>query len=320
MTRLEKSVDVGVPAHRAFEQLTRYEEYPRFMEGVREVQPLDATHLHWRCVENGAQREWDSEITAQVPDQLLAWRNISDHQNIGQVRLQPLADDQTRLSLSMEYEPQCPADQVGEKEALTAQRIEGDLQRFKQLVETGTLATAAPEYPMAEATAPDDPVARPSAAEAWLPTLMKVWEEPLSLMRRMSQEMDGVFGRILARPMGMTNWTASGKRSWAPPVEVARRADHLVISADLPGITREQVNVEIKKDKLTIEGDWQAQQDNVEYRRTERNYGHFYRAIPLPEGIDPEGATASMHDGVLEVTLPLLQQESRRRLDIDAPR
>lgn len=320
MTRLEKSVDVGVPAQRAFEQLTRYEDYPRFMEGVREVQPIDATHLHWRCMENGEQREWDSEITAQVPDELLAWRNMNDHQNIGQVRLEPLADDQTRLSLSMEYEPLCPAEQVSEKEALTAQRIEGDLQRFKQLVEAEKPATAALEMPIADVAQPDNPVARPGTAEAWLPQLMKVWEEPLSLMRRMSQEMDGVFGRFLARPLGMTNWTAGGKRSWSPPVEVARRADHLVISADLPGITREQVNVEIKKDKLTIEGDWQAQQVNVEYRRTERNYGHFYRAIPLPEGIDPEGATALMHDGVLEITLPMLQQESRRRLDIDTPR
>ncbi len=313
MTRLERTVDVDVPAHRAFEQLTRYEDYPRFMEGVREVKPLDATHLHWRCEEaNGTQREWDSEITAQVPDQLLAWRNLNDHQNTGQVQLQPLTQDQTRLDLTMEYEPLCPAEQVKETEALTAQRIESDLQRFKALVEAAPAATPAKA---------DDAAVGPADTQAWLPRLMEAWEEPLTIMRKMSQDMENIFGRFLARPLGMTQWVAPGKRSWSPTVEVARRADQLIISADLPGIKREQVNVEISKDKLTIEGDWQArpESDAVDYRRSERTYGHFYRAIPLPTGIDPNGATASMQDGVLEITMPVTPQHGQgRRLDIDA--
>lgn len=309
MTRLERTVDVDVPAHRAFEQLTRYEDYPRFMEGVREVRTLDATHLHWRTEEQGTEREWDSEITAQVPDQLLAWRNLTEQQNMGEIRLEPLTDVQTRVRLRMEFEPTCPVEQVEITEAQAAQRIEADLRRFKELLE------AAPQ------DRTDKPQDQSVTQEAWLPRLMEVWEEPLSAMRRMSQEMEGVFGRFLARPLGMTHWGAPGKRSWSPTVEVARRRGQLIISADLPGLTREQVNVEISNNKLTIEGDWQAlpQDDHVEYRRSERNYGHFYRAIPLPEGIDPNGASASMHDGVLEITLPVTPQQSQgRRLDIDA--
>ncbi len=309
MTRLERTVDVDVPAHRAFEQLTRYEDYPRFMEGVREVRTLDATHLHWRAEDKGTEREWESEITAQVPDQLLAWRNLTQPQKMGEIRLEPLSDVQTRVRLRMDFELMCPVEQIEVTEAQAAQRIEADLQRFKELLEAGQKN-------------------RPEAAqnpsvkqEAWLPRLMEVWEEPLSAMRRMSQEMEGVFDRFLARPLGMTHWGAQGKRSWSPAVEVARRSGQLIICADLPGLKREQVNVEICNDKLTIEGDWQAQpqDDQVEYRRSERNYGHFYRAIPLPEGIDPNGASASMHDGVLEITLPVTPQQSQgRRLDIDA--
>lgn len=309
MSRLEKTVEVDVPVRRAFEQLTRYEDYPRFMAGVREVQPLDETHLHWRCDDDGQQREWDSEITARIPDQLVAWRNLNDHSNIGQVRLEPLTDTQTRVRMSMEYDPQCPAEQVAATESRTAERIEGDLQRFKDLVETEA------------ASAADASGIRPNPVQAWLPRLMDAWEEPLSAMRRMTQEMDGVFARWLGRPAGITNWTAAGKRSWSPPVEVARRPDKLVISADLPGIRREQVQVEINNDKLTIEGDWlpQPEDEQLQYRRSERTYGHFFRAIPLPDGIDASAASACMEDGVLEITLPVIpQQDQGRRLDINA--
>jgi HSP20 family molecular chaperone IbpA len=321
MSSLKKSIDLDAPASLAFEQLIRYDEYPTFMEGVQEVRVTDRTHLHWRCISTqGVLREWDSEITAQIADQLIGWRNLNDHRNTGQVQLQALADGQTRVTLSMEYEAQCPPGHEQASEARTARRVEGDLQRFKTLVEnkmSGAASVSADGAKVRDTTAPGK-----DAAPTWLPRLMEAWEEPLTAMRKMSHDMDGLFERFMSRPHGMASWTPSGHPgSWAPPVEVARRNNHLIISADLPGIKRDAVKVEIRNDELIIEGDWQppAEAGNTEYRRTERTYGHFYRMIPLPHGVDPNSATASMLDGVLEITVPVTaRQRQGRRLDIQS--
>jgi HSP20 family protein len=111
----------------------------------------------------------------------------------------------------------------------------------------------------------------------------------------------------------------SGATAWSPPMEVAQRDNQLVVRAELPGVKQEDVHVEIKNDRLVIEGDRpeEPQKEGQGFRRTERSYGHFYRAIALPEGINPEQASASMRDGVLEVTMPVQQtQQQGRHLDI----
>jgi len=136
MSSLTTSVDVNVPAEVAFEQLINYEEFPAFMEGVQEVRATDGTHLHWRSVSTaGALREWDSEITEHIPGKLIAWRNLNDHKNTGQLMLDALADGQTRVTMSMAYELKCPAGQEHVAESDTEHRAAGDLQRFKALVE-----------------------------------------------------------------------------------------------------------------------------------------------------------------------------------------
>ena len=93
---------------------------------------------------------------------------------------------------------------------------------------------------------------------------------------------------------------------WSPEVEVRERGNNIVIRADLPGLSRDDVDVEIDDDNLIIRGerhdDWEDEQEG--YYRSERSYGSFYRAIPLPEGVDPNTCNATFKDGVLEVTLP----------------
>jgi HSP20 family protein len=102
-------------------------------------------------------------------------------------------------------------------------------------------------------------------------------------------------------------------------MEVAQRDNQLVVRAELPGVKQEDVHVEVKNDRLVIEGDRpeEPQREGRGFQRTERSYGHFYRAIALPEGINPEQASASMRDGVLEVTIPVQQtRQQGRQLDI----
>jgi HSP20 family protein len=141
----------------------------------------------------------------------------------------------------------------------------------------------------------------------------------------MTEDMDEIFERFLGRPMyGAKLKQAampSGATAWSPPLEVTQRDSQLVIRAELPGVKQEDVHVEIKNDRLVIEGDRPEESQREAFRRTERSYGHFYRAIALPEGVNPEQATASMHDGILEVTVPVQQMRQQgRHLDIRSSR
>jgi HSP20 family protein len=106
---------------------------------------------------------------------------------------------------------------------------------------------------------------------------------------------------------------------WAPQVEVLERGNNLVVRADLPGLSRENVDVELDEDALIIRGERRSdvEDDNEGFYRSERSYGSFYRAIPLPEGIDASACNATFKDGVLEVTLPKPPQQASRARRID---
>lgn len=106
---------------------------------------------------------------------------------------------------------------------------------------------------------------------------------------------------------------------WAPQVEVFERGNNLVIRADLPGLSREDVDVEVDDDALIIRGERHndVEDEQEGYYRSERSYGSFYRAIPLPDNVDASQCNATFRDGVLEVTLPKPQQQTRaKKIDV----
>jgi HSP20 family protein len=145
------------------------------------------------------------------------------------------------------------------------------------------------------------------------------WDDPVATMRRMSEEMDQIFERLMGRSARSARRGQSELPDvWAPQIEVSQQGDRLVISADLPGIRKEDVQVEIEDGRIMIQGERRSASERNEggVLRSECSYGKFYRAIPLPEGADAGAARASMHDGVLEITLPMPQRRSARRLEI----
>ena len=106
MERIEKSIEVRCPVRTAYNQWTQFEEFPKFMSGVKEVRQLDDTHQHWHAEIWGKDKEWDAELVEQVPDRKIAWRSTTpDTPNGGTVRFEPLGQDRTRVNLTMEYEP-----------------------------------------------------------------------------------------------------------------------------------------------------------------------------------------------------------------------
>jgi uncharacterized membrane protein len=128
---IEKSVDVHVPVSTAYNQWTRFEEFPRFMEGVREVRALDEHRLHWRATIDGQEREWDSVIVEQTPDTRITWNSADSLVHTGMVSFASIYQG-TRVTLQMSYDPELSEDR---REAL-ALRTARNLERFKEFVES----------------------------------------------------------------------------------------------------------------------------------------------------------------------------------------
>ena len=135
MERIEKSVEVQVPVHTAYNQWTQFEEFPRFMSSVEQVRQVDDTHLHWRAVVGGRTKEWDSEITEQIPDQRIAWRSTDGPSNSGVVTFHRLGENRTRVMLQMDYQPENATERAGDTFGAVKLTAKGNLKRFKNLLE-----------------------------------------------------------------------------------------------------------------------------------------------------------------------------------------
>ena len=143
MANMEKSIDVEVPVRTAYNQWTQFEEFPRFMEGVEQIEQLDDKHLHWVAKIAGKREEWDAEITEQTPDQRVAWRSIAGNENAGVVTFHKLDDSKTRVMLQMDYKPEGVVESAGSALGFVGRRIEGDLERFKEFIESRGQETGA---------------------------------------------------------------------------------------------------------------------------------------------------------------------------------
>jgi uncharacterized membrane protein len=143
METITKSIDVYVPVRTAYNQWTQFEQFPQFMEGIEEVQQLDDTRLHWRASIAGKQKVWDAVITEQIPDSQIAWRSTSGAQNDGTVTFSPIDANSTRVTLRLDYDPEGFVENLGDKLGVVAARIAGDLDRFKEFIESQGSATGA---------------------------------------------------------------------------------------------------------------------------------------------------------------------------------
>jgi HSP20 family protein len=153
-------------------------------------------------------------------------------------------------------------------------------------------------------------------------------QHPFSMTRQLSRDMDRLFDSFFGTSFGSSLWGGGGREAvdaptlWSPQIDVQRRDDALVLKADLPGVSKEDLKIDIDDNALVISG--QRQEEHEEggkeqgYQLYERSYGSFYRAIPLPQDVNPDDIQAEMRDGVLKVTVPLPQSARRRRIQIQS--
>jgi uncharacterized membrane protein len=130
-----ESIEVNVPLRTAYNQFTQFEEFPQFMSSVQEVRQLDNTHLHWRAEVAGKTKEWDAEITEQIPDKRIAWRSTGGVRNGGVVTFHKLSDDATRITLQMQYEPEGVVENIGDSMGVVRMQTRGNLEKFKEMLE-----------------------------------------------------------------------------------------------------------------------------------------------------------------------------------------
>jgi uncharacterized membrane protein len=133
---IEASIEVDVPVSTAYNQWTQFEEFPRFMQGVEEVRQLDDTRLHWVASVGGRKAEWDAKILEQHPDRQISWISEDGKKTRGTVTFEPLGDSRTRVHLSMGYQADGFVEALGSAAGLDRRRVEGDLERFKELIES----------------------------------------------------------------------------------------------------------------------------------------------------------------------------------------
>ena len=142
MSDHEKSIIVDLPVSAVYNQWTQFEDFPQFMDGVESVTQLDDKRLHWVAEIAGTRREWDAEIVDQEPDRRISWRSIDGTPNAGTVTFQPEGSG-TRVTLDLDVEPKNIVEKIGDKMGFVSKQSEGDLERFKEFIESRGVETGA---------------------------------------------------------------------------------------------------------------------------------------------------------------------------------
>jgi len=136
MPTIEQSIEVQVPVRTAYDQWTQFEQFPQFMEGIEEVRQLDDQRLLWVAEIAGKRHEWEAKITEQHPDERVAWKSEDGKTNAGVVTFHRVDDGRTRIMVQMDWEPEGIAEKVGGALGFDDRRLKGDLERFRDMIES----------------------------------------------------------------------------------------------------------------------------------------------------------------------------------------
>ncbi len=143
MSTVEESIEVKVPIRTAYDQWTQFETFPEFMDGVDEITQVTETRTHWKTSIAGVSREFDTEITEQLPDERVAWRSVDGVDQAGVVTFHRIEDATTRIMLQLDFDPDGILETVADKLGFVKARAKGDLERFKEFIEARGTETGA---------------------------------------------------------------------------------------------------------------------------------------------------------------------------------
>jgi HSP20 family protein len=139
--------------------------------------------------------------------------------------------------------------------------------------------------------------------------------EPLRELGSLQNEMNRLFNTVFDTPAPGNGATM---RRWMPAMDLVESGDHFVLRADLPGMSEDDIKIELEDGTLTVSGERRAEHEANEegYYRVERAFGSFSRSLTLPKGVDADAVSASFDRGVLEVRIPKPEERKPRRIEI----
>ena len=144
MAQIIETVDVDVPVGTSYNQWTQFESFPNFLDEVEEITQTDDTHSHWKVKIAGAEREFDTVVTEQHPDERVAWTSTGgDTEHAGVVTFHKLSDTTSRLTVQIDWEPQGLLEKVGSLVGAGSHAVKKDLENFKEFIEKEGTATGA---------------------------------------------------------------------------------------------------------------------------------------------------------------------------------
>lgn len=139
------------------------------------------------------------------------------------------------------------------------------------------------------------------------------FKDLLSLQEKMNRMFDESLGKRSTDQEGLIDG------AWRPPVDVLETEDSIILKAELPGVTRPDISVEVQDNMLILKGERHFERDTKEenFHRIERSYGKFFRSFSLPSEVDPEKVKASFKDGVLEVIVPKVGKAKAKQVEVN---
>jgi uncharacterized membrane protein len=143
MSTVVESVDVAVPVRTAYNQWTQFEDFPQFMDGVKEIRQVTDELTHWVVDVAGVRREFDARITEQHPDERVAWTSLDGPKHAGVVTFHRLDETHTRVTVQMDIDPEGIVETVGDKAGVVDRKVKGDVKRFKEFIEARGTETGA---------------------------------------------------------------------------------------------------------------------------------------------------------------------------------
>ncbi len=143
MATHEASIEVDRPVRTVYNQWTQFESFPKFMDGVERITQVDDKRVHWVTKVAGVEREFDTEITEQDPDQRIAWKSTGGTTHAGVVTFHRLEEAKTRIMLQMDIRPEGLAEKIGDLAGFVQRQVQGDLERFKAFIESRPAETGA---------------------------------------------------------------------------------------------------------------------------------------------------------------------------------
>ena len=155
MQTIEKTIEVERPVNAVYDQWIQFQDFPKFMEGIKEVRKIDDKYLRWEAEIGGKAKKWDTEIFEQVPDQRIEWRSTSGAENSGTVTFVSLTPIKTRVILYISYDPKGLFENLGDNLGMVSSKVAGDLNRFKAFIESRGVSVE--NGRIAEATVPATP-------------------------------------------------------------------------------------------------------------------------------------------------------------------